>query len=75
MKYVFSLIFVSYLKSILLPPDSAVYTPSDGDNWMLAKLNVQITDIGYAQIAEHLARVRALKRKGGETARALLGDA
>ncbi|KAL9957185.1 hypothetical protein ACROYT_G038792 [Oculina patagonica] len=37
-------------------PDSAVYTPEDGDNWMLAKLNVQITDIGYAQIAEHLAK-------------------
>ena len=39
-------------------PESAVYTPKDGDNWMLAKLNVQITDIGYAQMAEHLARVK-----------------
>ncbi|KAJ7340314.1 hypothetical protein OS493_003047 [Desmophyllum pertusum] len=38
-------------------PDSKVYTPEDGDNWMIAKLNVQITDLGYAQIAEHLARV------------------
>ena len=41
----------------LFPLGSAVYTPGDGDNWLMAKLNVQITDIGYAQIAEHLARV------------------
>lgn len=39
------------------PPESAVYTPADGDNWLLAKLNVQITDIGYAQITEHLAKI------------------
>ena len=39
--------------------DSAVYTPADGDNWLLAKLNVQITDIGYAQITEHLAKVKS----------------
>lgn len=38
-------------------PDSAVYTPADEDNWLLAKLNVQITDIGYAQITEHLAKI------------------
>ena len=37
--------------------DSAVYTPEDDGNWMLAKLNVQITDLGYAQIVEHLAKV------------------
>ena len=37
--------------------DSAVYTPEDGGSWMLAKLNVQITDLGYAQIVEHLAKV------------------
>ena len=36
---------------------SAVYTPEDGDNWMLAKLNLQITDFGYSQIVEHLAKV------------------
>ncbi len=42
----------------VLSPDSAVYTPEDGDNWTLAKLNVQITDIGYAQIGEHLAKVK-----------------
>ena len=41
--------------------DSAVYTPEDGGNWMLAKLNVQITDLGYAQIVEHLAKVMMLK--------------
>ena len=40
------------------PSDSAVYTPKSGDNWMLAKLNVQITDLGYSQIVEHLAKVR-----------------
>lgn len=34
-----------------------MYTPEDGDNWMLAKLNLQITDLGYAQIVEHLAKV------------------
>ncbi|XP_078378230.1 polyunsaturated fatty acid 5-lipoxygenase-like isoform X2 [Oculina patagonica] len=38
-------------------PDSAVYTPSDGDNWILAKLNVQVTDLGYSQIVEHLSKV------------------
>ncbi|XP_073246918.1 polyunsaturated fatty acid 5-lipoxygenase-like [Porites lutea] len=56
---------ISRGKSELLPvaiqmdfkPDSAVYTPNDGDNWMMAKFNVQVTDIGYAQIVEHLARV------------------
>lgn len=37
--------------------DSVVYTPKDGDNWMIAKLNVQITDLGYSQIVEHLAKV------------------
>ncbi|XP_068762352.1 polyunsaturated fatty acid 5-lipoxygenase-like isoform X1 [Montipora capricornis] len=41
-------------------PDSAVYTPNDGDLWMLAKLNVQITDLGYAQIVEHLGRIHFL---------------
>ncbi|XP_027036056.1 arachidonate 5-lipoxygenase-like isoform X1 [Pocillopora damicornis] len=41
-------------------PDSAVYTPKSGDNWMLAKLNVQITDLGYSQIVEHLAKVHFL---------------
>ncbi|CAH3036867.1 unnamed protein product, partial [Porites lobata] len=41
-------------------PDSAVYTPEDGGNWMLAKLNVQITDLGYAQIVEHLAKTHYL---------------
>ncbi|XP_068716666.1 polyunsaturated fatty acid 5-lipoxygenase-like isoform X2 [Montipora capricornis] len=41
-------------------PDSAVFTPSDGDNWMLAKLNVQVTDLGYSQVVEHLAKVHYL---------------
>jgi len=47
----------------LFPLDSAVYTPEDEDNWLMAKLNVQITDIGYAQIAEHLARVTTAIKK------------
>ena len=34
-----------------------MYSPEDGDNWMLAKLNLQITDLGYAQIVEHLGKV------------------
>ena len=34
-----------------------MYTPDDGDYWMLAKLNVQVTDLGYGQIVEHLAKV------------------
>lgn len=42
--------------------DSAVYTPANGDNWLLAKLNVQITDIGYAQITEHLAKVKSAEQ-------------
>nr|XP_058945590.1 polyunsaturated fatty acid 5-lipoxygenase-like [Pocillopora verrucosa] len=41
-------------------PDSSVYTPDDDDNWMLAKLNVQVTDLGYAQIVEHLGKVHFL---------------
>jgi len=41
-------------------PNSAVYTPKDGDNWMMAKLNVQVTDLGYSQIVEHLAKVHYL---------------
>ncbi|KAM7430757.1 hypothetical protein ABFA07_018586 [Porites harrisoni] len=41
-------------------PDSAVYTPEDGGNWLLAKLNVQITDLGYAQIVEHLVKIHYL---------------
>ncbi|KAJ7340327.1 hypothetical protein OS493_003063 [Desmophyllum pertusum] len=41
-------------------PDSKVYTPKDGDNWLIAKLNVQVTDIGYAQIVEHLAKCHYL---------------
>ena len=56
--------FYTYLKpvlfrtdSTLFPTGSAVYTPADGDNWMMAKLNVQVTDIGYAQLVEHLDKV------------------
>ena len=37
--------------------DSVVFTPKDEGNWMMAKLNVQVTDLGYAQIVEHLAKV------------------
>ena len=34
-----------------------MYTPNDGDNWLIAKLNVQVTDLGYSQIVEHLSKV------------------
>ena len=44
-------------KPFLFFLDSTVYTPEDGDNWMLAKLNLQITDLGYSQIVEHLGKV------------------
>ena len=37
-----------------------MYTPNDGANWMLAKLNVQVTDLGYGQIVEHLAKVQKI---------------
>ena len=51
-------------KSFLLFLGSAVYTPEDGDNWMLAKLNLQITDLGYAQIVEHLGKVNIITSFG-----------
>ena len=42
----------------MLPPSgSVVYTPKDEGNWVLGNLNVQITDLGYSQIAEHLGKV------------------
>ena len=34
-----------------------MYTPEDGDEWMIAKLNVQTTDLGYSQIVEHLCKI------------------
>lgn len=37
--------------------DSPIYTPQDGDMWMLAKLNVQLTDLGCSQMVEHLTKV------------------
>jgi hypothetical protein len=36
--------------------DSQVFTPKDGDLWMLAKLNVQVTDVGCSQVIEHLVK-------------------
>lgn len=41
-------------------PGSPVYTPKDGDLWMLAKLSVQGADLGYNQVAEHLAKTHLL---------------
>ena len=41
-----------------------MHTPEDGDNWMLAKLNLQITDLGYAQIVEHLGKVNTITSLG-----------
>lgn len=40
--------------------DSPVYTPKDKDLWMLAKLSVQGADLGYNQVAEHLAKTHLL---------------
>ena len=45
---------------IFILSDSAVYTPEDGDNLMFAKLNLQITDLGYSQIVEHLGKVNII---------------
>ena len=47
----------NYDKVILFPLDSRVFTPKDGDNWRIAKLNLQLTDLGYSQMVEHLAKV------------------
>ncbi|KAL9951789.1 hypothetical protein ACROYT_G044516 [Oculina patagonica] len=41
-------------------PGSPVYTPKDKDLWMLAKLSVQGADLGYSQMAEHLAKTHLL---------------
>ena len=49
--------FQNYAKITLFPSDSRVFTPKDGDNWMIAKLNLQLTDLGYSQMVEHLAKV------------------
>lgn len=43
-----------------IKPDSPVYTPKDKDLWMLAKLSVQGADVGYNQVAEHLAKTHLL---------------
>lgn len=40
--------------------DSPVYTPKDKGLWMLAKLSVQGADLGYNQVAEHLAKTHLL---------------
>ncbi|KAL9951790.1 hypothetical protein ACROYT_G044517 [Oculina patagonica] len=41
-------------------PGSPVYTPKDKDLWTLAKLSVQGADLGYNQVAEHLAKTHLL---------------
>ena len=46
--------------SLLHAKDSPVYTPKDKDLWMLAKLSVQGADLGYNQVAEHLAKTHLL---------------
>lgn len=45
---------------LLHAKDSPVYTPKDKDLWMLAKLSVQGADVGYNQVAEHLAKTHLL---------------
>ncbi|KAK3712221.1 hypothetical protein QZH41_009769, partial [Actinostola sp. cb2023] len=41
-------------------PDSPVFTPSDGDKWMMAKLTVQQTDLQTSQTVEHLSKVHMI---------------
>lgn len=35
-------------------------TPGDGASWTLAKLNVQVTDMTYSQIVDHLVKVHLI---------------
>lgn len=37
--------------------EASVNTPQDGDDWILAKLNVQLTDYSTSQVVEHLSKV------------------
>ena len=39
---------------------SRVDTPRDGDLWTLAKLNLQVTDMTYSQVVDHLVKVHLL---------------
>ncbi len=51
------MINTSYFLHIIGSP---VYTPKDKDLWTLAKLSVQGADLGYNQVAEHLAKTHLL---------------
>ena len=52
--------FLTQSKINVLPSDSTVHTPVDGDLWTLAKLNLEVTDYGYNQIVEHLLKAHLL---------------
>ncbi|KAL9986386.1 hypothetical protein ACROYT_G000525 [Oculina patagonica] len=41
-------------------PDSAVYSPEDGDLWALAKENFQVTDFAYVEMVEHLLKTHLM---------------
>lgn len=40
--------------------DSPVYSPEDGGNWMLAKMEIQRADITYEELVEHLTKTHFL---------------
>ncbi|XP_068693446.1 polyunsaturated fatty acid 5-lipoxygenase-like [Montipora foliosa] len=41
-------------------PGSQVYSPDDGDLWVLAKESFQVTDFAYVEMVEHLLRTHLL---------------
>ena len=40
--------------------DSAVYSPEDGDLWLLAKDSFQVTDYAYVEMVEHLLKTHLM---------------
>lgn len=40
--------------------DAAVFTPNDGGKWLMAKEEVQLADIVYVEIIEHLLKTHLL---------------
>ena len=56
---IFSVIKLIILLTFLIT-DCEVFTPNDGDNWLLAKLSVQAADSAISQISEHLVKIHIL---------------
>ena len=43
-----------------MDPDAAVFTPKDGSKWLMAKEEVQLADMLYVEIIEHLLKTHLL---------------